>query len=275
MFEELITSEEGITLYAEVGLSQNSFYRHAREGKIRKSLPSERQRGALYNKQDVERIVEYQRAKNKKRLAAVRTLDEQEGKTDWFTESDLPRLLTLDYEMYGIEESLDLSISHGWLLRNRYICRVLYNAKERKDLWGYITLIPMEKEVIFKLLRREMHERDIAPADILVYEPGKVYDIYAASLVMKPERRNLLRGLLNSIFNYWCGQYPEIKLSTIYAYADSTDGWYLIKHFFFSPRYDIGEKVYELNLSQPNPSKLITLFQDCLRERESASVEIR
>ena len=36
--EELINSEQGIKLYQEVDLSENTFYRHAREGKIRKTL---------------------------------------------------------------------------------------------------------------------------------------------------------------------------------------------------------------------------------------------
>jgi hypothetical protein len=125
----------------------------------------------------------------------------------------------------------------------------------------------MENETILRLLRREMHERDIKPADILSYEDRGEYYAYAASVVMKSEHRNYLRDLIKSIFNYWCDRYPAIKLSKIYAYADSKEGWNLIKHLFFAPRYDIGERAFELDLSQPNPSKLITSFQDCLKER--------
>ena len=123
----------------------------------------------------------------------------------------------------------------------------------------------MEDAIIFKLLRREMHERDIKPDHILTYEPGKSYNIYAASAVVRPEHRNYLRELLKSIFNYWCKQHSTIKLSKVYAYADSTEGWYLIKHLYFSPRRDIGERAFELDLNEPNPSKLITSFQDCLK----------
>lgn len=269
MLEEMISAEEGINLYTEVGLSENTFYRHAREGKIRKSLPTDRQRGAFYNRDDVQKIVEYQKLRNTKRLQAIRSVDEEEGKTDWFKDIDLPYLLTLDYEMYGIEESLDLSISHGWWARNPYICRILYNVKNRKDIWGYITLIPMEEGKIFSLLRREIHERDIKPNDILTYEHDKEYSIYAASIVIRSEHRRHLRYLLTSVFNYWCDQYPVMRLSKIYAYADSKEGWNLIKHLFFAPRYDIGAKAFELDLSQPNPSKLVTSFQTCLYEQQS------
>jgi proline iminopeptidase len=42
------------------------------------------------------------------------------------------------------------------------MCRVLYNAENRKDIWGYLTIIPMEEESIFKLLRREMQSLILA-----------------------------------------------------------------------------------------------------------------
>ncbi len=267
MAEEMIPSEQGIALYASVELSENTFYRHAREGKIKKSLPSERQRGALYNRNDIEKIIEYEKTKRKKRLEAIRTTKEEESRTDWFTEADLPYLLVLDYEMYGISESLDLSISYGWWAKNPYICRMLYNTEDRKDIWGYITLIPMKDETIFKLLRREIHERDIKPDDILNYEDGEEYHLYAASVVMKSKYKSYLRNLVKSIFNYWCDRYPTVRLSKIYAYAESKEGWNLIKHLFFAPRYDVGQRAFELDLSQPNPSQLITSFQDCLKER--------
>ncbi|HLG65811.1 MAG TPA: hypothetical protein VKY19_28075 [Ktedonosporobacter sp.] len=263
---EWILSSEGVKIYQEAGLSENTFYRHARENKIRKIPSEERERGALYNFYDIKRLTDYQKLKRKKRLVATQSSDE-EGRTDWFNEHDLPYLLALDYETYGIEESLDLSISHSWWLRNPYLCRVLYNAKDRKDIWGYATLIPMKEELIFKLLRREMHERDIKPEHILIYEKGQEYTIYAASVVIKAAHRNSLRGLIKSIFAYWCEQYPSIKMSKIYAYADSKEGWYLIKHLFFAPRYDIGKGAFELDLRQINPSKTIKAFQDCLKER--------
>jgi hypothetical protein len=264
-----VTSDEGVKLYNEAGLSENTFFRHVREKKIEKYLPDQRQRGALYNLDDIKKHTSYQSKRTKQRLTALQSINEVESKTDWFKEADLPYLLALDYEMYGIEESLDLSISHGWWAKNAFICRILYNIRDRKDIWGYITMIPMEEEIIFKLLRREMHERDIRPEHILTYEQGKEYFIYAASAVLRPEHRSHLRGLLKSILNYWCEQYPKVKLSKIYAYADSKEGWFLIKHLFFSPRYDIDKKAFELDLQQINPSKMITSFQDCLKEKEA------
>ena len=87
-----------------------------------------------------------------------------------------------------------------------------------------------------------MHERDIRPEHILTYEAPKDYAVYAASVVIK----------------------PDIKISKTYAYANSKEGWSLIKHLCFAPRYDIGERAFELNSGYPNPSKLMQAYQDCL-----------
>src|SRR5437588_7751693 len=100
MKEEMITSEQGVKLYTEAGLSENTFYRNAREGKIRKILPKERQRGALYSADDTRAIVELQRMKRKSRVEAIRNERKEQGKTDWVQANDLPYLLALDYEMF-------------------------------------------------------------------------------------------------------------------------------------------------------------------------------
>src|SRR6266700_7870654 len=263
----MITSEQGIKLYAEVGLSENTFYRNAREGKIRKLVPKGKTRDALYNAEDIQNIVEFHRLKRRGRVEAIRSKKEEQAKTDWVQAGDLPYLLALDYEMFGIDEAVDLTITHTWWKKNPYMCRVIYNAEDRKDIWVYITMIPMEEETIFKLLRREMHERDIRTDHILTYEENKSYTVYTNAIVMKPEHQASIRTLINSVLNYWCEQYPKIRIAKLYAYAESDEGWNLIKHLFFAPRYDIGKKAFELDPLQMNPSKLIKAYQDCLKER--------
>ena len=271
MQEELVNSEQGVKLYIEAGISGNTFYRHAREGRIRKYLPEGKQRDALYSAEDIRKVIEFHRLKRKGRVEAIKSKKEEQGKTDWVQTGDLPYLLALDYEMFGIDEAVDLTITHTWWKKNPYMCRVIYNAKDRKDIWGYVTMIPMEEETIFKLLRREMHERDIRTHHILTYEENKSYLVYANAIVMKPEHQATIRTLINSVLNYWCEQYPNIRIKKLYAYAESDEGWNLIRHLFFAPRYDIGERAFELDPLQLNPSKLIRAYQDCLREREAST----
>ncbi len=271
MQEKWVDSEEGIRLYTEGGISENTFYRHAREGRIRKSLPQGIQRDALYNLEDIRKVIEFHRLKRKRRVEAIRTKKEEQGKTDWVQAGDLPYLLALDYEMFGIDEAVDLTITHTWWKKNPYMCRVLYNAEDRKDIWGYVTMIPMAEETIFKLLRREMHELDIRTDHIFTYEENKAYTVYVNAIVIKSEHHTALRTLINSVLNFWCEQYPKIRITKVYAYAETDEGWNLIKHLFFAPRYDIGHKAFELDPLKMNPSKLIKAYQDCLKEREAST----
>src|SRR6266496_489286 len=261
---DLITSREAVKLFVEADLSEATFRRRIRQGVIKPELEEGRERGAMYPRDQVLAAISRSTGKKVPRQKA----QESSGATDWVQASDLPYLLALDYEMYGIEETVDLSITHDWWKKNPYMCRVLYNAEERKDVWGYLTIVPMEEATIFKLLRREMHERDMRPEHILTYGDNRAYTVYANSIVIKPEHRAYMRDLINSVLTYWCNQYPRVRIAKLYAYAESEEGWNLIKHLFFSPRYDIGERAFELDPHQVNPSKLIKAFQDCLKERE-------
>lgn len=103
---------------------------------------------------------------------------------------------------------------------------------------------------------------------ILTYEENHAYSVYVNVVVIKSEHQASLRTLINSLLNHWCDQYPKVRITKVYAYADSDEGWNLIKHLFFAPRYDIGQKAFELDPLQMNPSKLIKAYQDCLKERE-------
>ena len=272
--EEWIVSEQGIKLYAEVGLSENTFFRHAREGKIRKSLQEGKQRDALYSIEDIYKVTEYYSLKRKVRVDAIRQKKDVRAETDWVQAGDLPYLLALDYEVFGFDEAVDLTITHTWWKKNPSMCRVIYNAEDRKDIWGYVTIIPMKMEIIMDLLQRKMHERDIRTEHILTYQENETYNAYVNAIVIKPEHQAAIRTLINSVLNYWCEQYPKIRIQKLYAYVESEEGWSIIKHLFFAPRYDIGERAFELDPYQINPSKLIKAFQDCLREREANNASL-
>ncbi len=263
--KEWIESDEAVKLYNEIGYTEQTFFRHVREQKIRKQLKEDQARGARYNLKDIEKMISDRKAKNKRRIAQTR--QETSAETDWVKETDLPYLLALDVELYGAEEAVDFSITRAWWKKNPYMCRVIYDKHNRKDIWGYATIMPMDMETITKLLTREMHERDIRPEHILTYKEGKNYQVYATSIVVRADKRSYIRELLNSLLNYWCEQANNFTISKIFAYADSDEGWNMIKHLFFAPRYDIGPKVFELDIRQINPSKLVTAFQDCIKSK--------
>lgn len=264
--QNFITSKEAVKLFLDAGISESTFRRKVRDNEIETKMPEGRQRGALYSKSQILEIIRQEKK-------ATPTIEHGIGATDWCKESDLPYLLAFDLEMYGIENTVDISITHKWWKKNPNACLVLFNSQDRREVWGGITIMPMEEETILKLLRGDIEERDITADDILAYEPGKQYYGYIASAVVKPEHRASFVKLIWTVFDFWCDNYPDIQIKKLYAYAISDHGYDLIKKLFFSPRYDIGENAYELEPFRRNPSRLLQAFQQCIQEKDNARAQ--
>jgi hypothetical protein len=203
--KDLITSREAVKLFVDANLSEATFRRRVREKVIKPELEEGRERGALYPRDQVLAAISRSRGKKVLRQKAQGS----SGATDWVQASDLPYLLALDYEMYGIENTVDISITHAWWIKNPYICRILFDKKDRHSIWGAITVMPMEEATIFNLLNGTMQEKQITADDILEYKDGGKYYAYVPSAVIKPEHRQSFTLLIGSILDFWCEQYPR------------------------------------------------------------------
>ena len=259
--DEFISNSDALALVRAGGFSATTFYRWASKGLIPKRLAFGRQRGAEYSRPAILRLLE------KRVVRATRQEQGLRGVTDWISFADLPFVQSLDLKLF--EHTVDMAITWQWWQRNPRMCRILYNASDRRDIWGAVTVMPLVEETLFRLLRHEMEERDIKPEDILPYEGGNEYSCYVTSLLIRPEHRVHLRTLLQSLFDYWCEQYPQIKISRLYADVTSEQGMYVVHHLFFSPLYDFPDTAFELRpLRAGNPSSLVSQFQRCIRQKE-------
>jgi len=256
-----ISLEEAKQRFHDAHYATSTLFRYAAEGKIRKRLPSGKQRGAEYNLRDIQRLTE--------KITTDRFHAQTISSTDWITLDDLPYVQALDLKLYGPEDMVDFSITYRWWKKNNRMCRILFDVNDRRNVLGALTIMPMDEAMIFRILRREMAEKDITADLIQVYEPSHSYTGYIASVLILPEYQSHLRSLIVSMLNFWCQQYPSITLSRLYAFASSDEGHRLIHHLFFSPRYDLGENAFELDPLRPNnPSRLIQQFQSCIRLKE-------
>lgn len=230
---------------------------------------------ALYSVLDVKAAIEQSRkdATPKDLLLNERKQDAQEeGQTDWIKFADEPYAYVLDCELYGVENAVSPSITWTWWEKNPRACHILYNKNNRKDIWGLLSIIPMEEDIIFRLLRGEMQEKEIAPDHVLKYEPGHTYSCYVAAASMRADKRAYFGRLLHSVMQFWYEQYPDIQIRTLYASAldgDEGEGIRLIRKLFFAPRYDIGENAWELRLDRYNPSPVVQQFQRSLKEKRA------
>lgn len=256
--EEFYTPNEA---RAKLGaISAEELKRYVEAGKVEKFIPPQHKRKGYYKKEDIDRL-----AREKRLQPKIKAKPEAlAGETDWAKSSDLPYMLAYDYENYGPANTVDISITRTWWEKNPYMARILFNANDRRDIWGGITIMPMKEETIIRLLRDEITECQITADDILTYEKGNKYHCYVASATVKEKHAPHFRELLNSVFDFWYDSYPEIQIEKLYAYAGSEKGWDLIKRLFFAPRYDIGKNAFELYPLLRNPSKLIKPFQQCL-----------
>src|SRR5437879_5639408 len=258
--KEFLTWHEAVKIFIDAGRSESTLRRRVHAGIIQAVLPEGRSRGKRYPKDQVLAAVQ-----SEGRPSLIESGDV--GVTDWVQESDLPYLLALDYQMYGIESAVDISITSTWWRKNPYACRILFSKADRKDIWGAISIMPMSEETIFRILQDEIQEKHITADDILSYESDGRYGAYIPSAVIRPERRRHFRQLVESILQFWCHKDPRIQISPLYAYVVSDEGWDLMKHLFFSPRYDLGPRAFELDPYRRNPSRLIKRFQECLRQK--------
>jgi hypothetical protein len=283
-----VSSREGAAI---LGVPRQSFFYYAesREVTRREKEDAAGKDRYEYSYDDLIRIKEdVQASKYKKRQASTQQKTQsgqaqgvaREGATDWASREDLPRIYVLDCDVYGIEYSVPSNKTLTWLEKNNRCIRVLFDSKNRRDIWGCITLLPMEDETIYALLRGDLSEQQIEPEHILAYESGKEYSCYVTSCVIKSERRSSFRLLFNSVTDYWCNR-PEVRIRKLYGFAvgapeeslegdaaaEENDGLRLIKKLYFSPRYDIGDNAWELDLERYNPSLLIQHYQRCVRKK--------
>jgi hypothetical protein len=275
--KDYIKYAEAVKLFMEAGLSETTFRRKVQEHPIARTMPEGRSRGALYSTLDVKAAIEQSRkeAASKDLLqhdTKQNLQDEEEGQTDWVKFADEPYAYVLDCELYGVENAVSPSITWTWWEKNPHACRILYNKNNRKDIWGLLSIIPMEEETIFRLLRGEMEEKEIAAEQVLKYEPGHIYSCYVAAASMRPDKRIYFGRLLHSVMQSWYEQYPEIQIRTLFAFAldgEEGEGIRLIRKLFFAPRYDIGENAWELRLDRYNPSPVVQQFQKSLKEKRT------
>jgi hypothetical protein len=259
----------------KLGMPMSTFQTKVRKGEIEKFTPEGKKEG-FYPKAVIDRMASERQQGSSSRSHQDQPVHQIQSdgyaETDWVTLPDEPYAYVLDTELYGVENSVSPSITWTWWEKNPRACMILYNRENRRDIWGLLSIIPMEEEIIFKLLRGEMEEKEIRAEHVLTYEPGHSYSCYVAAASLRPERKKYFGLLLHRVMDYWCEQYPDIQIKKLYAFAldeDEGDGWRLIKKLYFAPRYDISENAWELRLDRKNPSPILQRFQQCLEERQT------
>ncbi len=279
MSKNMIESEEAIKLYVEAGLSANTFYRHAREGKIRKTLPELRERGALYNESDIKGIIRKKIGSSESGKTHGEERQQVATEVAWQKISDLPAVLKLDLQVYKDNLVGDIGLYISWAKKNTKITLLSFESGNRDTVLAYISLVPLHEKVILSVLKGERKEISIHPDEVESYERKGEYTLLAESIVIHPDHPEQLNKVLGAVLDYWCQQYPDRYIKKIYADATSEHGDILIRKLFFSPLYDVSDTAYVLDLRKPGISRVVKRFQECLeaksREHDNEDAKAR
>ena len=283
--EDTYTSEEAITQFVNHGLSASRLYRRVTQGEIKKYLPTDRVRGALYSKADVDRVCKAEGkhptvgapvaiAKEKKEL-----LPSDKVVIRQLTKNDIGAAYFLQFKQVGIENTVQPTSMHLWIESGEQYFWVACNPEDTNDVWAVIGAIPVGEELLLRFLRGEFTLQEIAISDVFPYDRGEDRTCY---LVAGADQRHTdaLIQLMEHLLSYWCEKYPDICVSMLYVSSplptqEETALLTLLKTFFFSRRRDLSlvRGVWELALDEYNPSPSVKQFQKCVQEKRMLVAE--
>ena len=136
-------------------------------------------------------------------------------------------------------------------------------------------MLPLREETRDKLLRGEMKDIDLDPQkDILTFENPGEYDFYVASVIIASDKVQYFPTLINGLFDFWVEQAPERTMRRIYGRVVSVGGELMAKKLFFSPRWDISDTAYMLDMTRPNPSRLIQGLQYAIKQKAEINLSV-
>lgn len=263
MQEKLYTLSEARKALNDIPTT--SFYRLVENGKIRRVvLPGRKQ--ALYPKADIDRLL----GESSLSIEPQDRTDTEppEIVVDWMTPKDLPALLALDMEAFDEELIGNVSLYYSWWKRNPETCLMAFEEGKRDRVLAQITLLPLKEETILSILRGERGELEIKPEDIETYTREGEYTLLVENAVVRPNHSAAIGPVMHRWAEFWCSQWPQVKIRRIYAQTVSTAGLFMVKKMYFGPLYDIAEDAYVLDLKHPNPSKFVQGFQQCVEQKE-------
>lgn len=262
MAENLLTSEQGIKLYEEAGLSDGTFFRHVREKKIRKVLPDDRQRGAMYDADDIMANVKQHQRRKKGRKS-----EGENFQIDWSGALDAAAGLRLSQQLYGPDVDIaELAIYQSWRKNNGQLTLCVF-SEDRKDCFAELQVLPLSEALIMDILSGKRKESSIQADEIRSYEETGPYHLLVTNAVTLPDRPELLLQLLLRYMSFWVEQYPERYIKRVYTQAVSERGFMLVQHFFMTPRFDLSFDAYMIDMAYPTASKIVQRFKRQLEDK--------
>ena len=257
-----MTNEKWLSLKEALeilGMKAGTFTHYVRNGRVRRR-EGQGQRNHQYNEQDI--LILKREWKPRTYKASRRNKkQEEEILVDWIKISDVPSGLKLAQTLYHEDVDLaDVVRYQEWRKFNPSISMGAFSAN-RETCYAALMLVPLEEQLIIEVLSGKRKESSIEASEIRRYDQPGGYALLAASALCLQDRPSLLYRVMSKFIDFFVEQYPEKYITRIYAQAVSDPGYLLIQHVFMTPRYDLAENAYMLDMARPSASKIIRRFQ--------------
>lgn len=238
------------------GMKPGTFTYYVRTGRVRK-LDGRGKRDHQYNEQDIIQLQKERKPRNYKRGER----QERPVLIDWIKTSDVPSGLKLAQSLYHEEVDLaDVVRYQAWRKYNPHISMGAFSP-DREVCYAVLMLVPLEEHIILEVLSGKREESSIEGTEIQRYDKSGGYALLAASALCISDQPSLLYRVMSRFMDFFVEQYPEKYVARIYAQVISDPGYLLVQHVFMTPRYDLADNAYMLDMARPSASKIIRRFQ--------------
>lgn len=198
--------------------------------------------------------------------------------TSW---EDIAATVDIEGEIFNSKTDNDdfyVNLWHSWHQKNS---EMFYVLEVGNRIVGFVSLLPLERQKIDRILREEESPSSITPEDIASFQPGVPLDLYVHVMGIRPEfskvlkhgyGADLLRGLLGVFRDL--GQRGVI-ISTLFARTRMPDGLQLMEHMHFTemvPSLVPGKRHFFLEIAQSDDLLIREYKQALLRHKTGTQV---
>lgn len=173
---------------------------------------------------------------------------------DEVTEKDIDDAIELDFDGYegektniGIKETC-----YNWYRRNPFIYFMIKDIQTKKIV-GYINAMPVTDELYEALKQDELDDINIPHKSILRYTASGQYNLYFASIVVKPSLKNhskLARKLVDAVCDFFIEKANDnIIIKRMLAKEVSTDGKMLCLNMGMKSQNN--DSIFEVSMYPP------------------------
>ncbi len=231
--EDMLTASEATNAFRDAGLSETTFRKRVKDGKIEKHLPKGRARGALYPKAQVLAAIG-EAAKEKKPAIRKPRYDLKPTTFRQATTQDMPEIAVLLETFYKAKISVPKRAA--WIERNPESAYVL-RCEDKVVGCGFI--MPLTPQKIMTIFAQAVKPATL-PEEILLFELGEPLHLYIRSVgvlqsVDKKQRTywalRVIIGLANVVIGLGA---RGIVVEKLYAQGDTKAGEHALKLLGFT-----------------------------------------